>query len=108
MVGEFGLGGIPTDVGQFSPDRSPRHSERTRGAGGASKGERSGDRQHLTPAEGRASDEEGREQKAADRAPRRKARKVKPIPIAPRMRRSHFRMIASDPCAAHLGVLPSV
>ena len=24
---------------------------------------------------------------------------VKPIPIAPRMRRSHFRMIASDPRA---------
>ena len=32
MVGEFGLGGIPTAVGQFSPYRSPGQSERTRGA----------------------------------------------------------------------------
>ena len=32
MVGEFGLGGIPTVVGQFSPYRSPGQSERTRGA----------------------------------------------------------------------------
>jgi hypothetical protein len=29
MVSEFGLGGIPTTVGQFSPFRSPGHSERT-------------------------------------------------------------------------------
>ena len=32
MVGEFGLGGIPTAVGQFSPYHSPGQSERTRGA----------------------------------------------------------------------------
>ena len=44
MVGEFGLGGIPTAVGQFSPYRSPGHSERTRRADRASKGERGGDR----------------------------------------------------------------
>ncbi len=44
VVGEFGLGGIPTAVGQFSPYRSPGHSERTRGADGASKGERGGER----------------------------------------------------------------
>ena len=30
------------------------------------------------------------------------AAQVKPIPIAPRMRRSPFRMIASGVCAAHL------
>src|SRR5438876_1581911 len=35
-------------------------------------------------------------------APAHAAPQVKPIPIAPRMRRSHFRMIASDPSAAHL------
>jgi hypothetical protein len=29
MVREFGFGGIPTDVGQFSAYRSPGHSERT-------------------------------------------------------------------------------
>ncbi len=44
MVGEFGLGGIPTAVGQFSPYRSPGHSERTSGADRGSKGKRGGDR----------------------------------------------------------------
>ena len=34
----------PTDVGQFLPQGSPGHSERTRSADGASKGERGGDR----------------------------------------------------------------
>src|SRR5690242_1617772 len=71
---EFGLGGIPTGVGQFSPYRSSRQSERTGGASGARNSERRGDRQHLTPAKGRASDEKGREQKAAHGPPRRKAR----------------------------------
>src|ERR671927_617222 len=75
MLGEFGLGGLPTAVGQFSPYRSPGHSERTSRADGASKGERGGDGQHLSPAKGRASDEEGREQKAAHGPPPRKARK---------------------------------
>src|SRR6266478_2729728 len=50
MVGEFGLGGIPTAVGQFSPYRSPGHSERTRGAGSASKRERGGDCQRPSSA----------------------------------------------------------
>src|SRR5207247_8810693 len=75
IVGECGLGGIPTAVGQFSPYRSPGQSERTRGGNGRSKGERGADRQHLTPAKGCAPDEEGREQNAAYGAPPRKARK---------------------------------
>lgn len=44
MVGEFGLGSIPTDVAQFSPYRSPGHNERARGAGRARNAERGGDR----------------------------------------------------------------
>ena len=60
MVGEFGLGGIPTAVGQFSPYRSPGQSERTTGADGASKRERGGDRQHLSPAKGHGIGPEGR------------------------------------------------
>jgi hypothetical protein len=75
IVGEFGLGGIPTAVGQFSPYRSPGQSERTRGGNGGSKGERGADRQHLTPAKRCAPDEEGREQNAAYGAPPRNARK---------------------------------
>jgi len=31
---ELDLGGIPADVGQFLPERSPSHRERTRGAEG--------------------------------------------------------------------------
>src|SRR6266576_4798898 len=72
---QFGLGGIPTAVGQFSSYRSPGQSERTRGGNGGSKGERGADRQHLTPAKGCAPDEESREQNAAYGAPPRKARK---------------------------------
>src|SRR5882762_7534012 len=75
IVGEFGLGGIPTAVGQFSPYRSPGQSERTRGGNGGSKGERGADRKHLTPAKRCAPDEEGREQNAAYGAPPRNARK---------------------------------
>jgi hypothetical protein len=60
MVGEFGLGGIPTTVRQFSPYGSPGHSERTSGADGASKRERGGDRQHLSPAKGHGVGPEGR------------------------------------------------
>src|SRR6266576_2082748 len=72
---QFGLGGIPTAVGQFSSYRSPGQSERTRGGNGGSKGERGADRQHFTPAKGCAPDEEGREQNAAYGAPPRNARK---------------------------------
>ena len=44
MVGEGGLGSLSTAVEQISPYRSPGHSERTRRADRASKGERGGDR----------------------------------------------------------------
>src|SRR5437762_2516861 len=71
----FGLGGIPTAAGQFSPSRSPGQNERTRGGDGGSKDERGADRQHLTPPKRGAPDEEGREQSAAYGAPARKARK---------------------------------
>ena len=97
MVDELGLGGIPRDVGQFSPYRSPGHSERTRRAGGACKGERSGDRQHLTPGKGRASDEEGREEKAARGTPRRKARKRQLIKPATALGQ-HEEPGKCDPC----------
>src|SRR6185437_12441764 len=59
IVGEFGLGGIPRDVAQFLPQRSPGHCERTSGADGAGKGEGGGDRQHVCPAKGRGLGEEG-------------------------------------------------
>jgi hypothetical protein len=52
MVGKFSLGGILAGVGQFSPYRSPGHSQRTRGTDGANKRERGGDCQHLSPAKG--------------------------------------------------------
>src|SRR5437762_646381 len=71
----FGLGGIPTAAGQFSPSRSPGQNERTRGGDGGSKDERGADRQHLTPPKRGAPDEEGREQSAAYGAPPRNARK---------------------------------
>ena len=60
MVGEFGLGGIPTDVEQFWPYRSPGQGERTGGADRASNGERGCDRYHVSPAKGRGLGEDGR------------------------------------------------
>src|SRR5438477_11512366 len=71
---QFGLGGIPTAVGQLSPYGSADQDERTRGGNGGSKGERGADCQHLTPAKRCAPDEEGREENAADGAPSRNAR----------------------------------
>jgi len=59
IVGEFGLGRIPGDVGQVLPQRSPGHCDRTGGADGAGKGEGGDDRQHVCPAKGRGLGEEG-------------------------------------------------
>src|SRR5262245_48700507 len=72
-LGERALRVVPTAVEQFAPYRSPGQSERARGAGGACDGEHCGDRQHLTRAKGCTSDEERRDEKAANGPPRRKA-----------------------------------
>ena len=153
IVGEFGLGGIPTDVGRFSPYRSPGHSERTRrrrprkqgrtwgrsparlpsqGTRPWRRGPRAEGRpRHPTPQSAEATSDQTCDGPRSARGARRMmtpamkpstpktrgngtsalkpntqrgtrpaadhaAAQVKPIPIAPRMRRSHFRMIVSD------------
>jgi hypothetical protein len=74
-VGQFGVGGIPPDVGQFSPYRSPGQSERTRGTHRASSGDRWDYHQHVSPAKRCGPGEDGRYQKTASGPPSGKARK---------------------------------